>query len=171
MASKARCVSCGKEKAVMKCGGCSNDFCFNHMTDHRQELSQQLDEIENIRDLFRQSLTEQISKPQKHALLRQIDQWEQESINKIRETAQETRQLLMQHTTKYFNEMEVKLDKLTRQLRESRQENDFIETDLRQWKQQLKSLEDELQRPSTITVRHDSAPLVTKICVNLSSKI
>lgn len=108
MAGKARCVTCGKDKAVMKCGGCSKDFCFNHMTDHRQELSRQLDEIENTRDLFRQSLTEQMSTPQKHALLRQIDQWEQESIYKIREAAEAERQLLMHHTAKYFNEMEIK---------------------------------------------------------------
>ena len=171
MAGKARCVTCGKDKAVMKCGGCSKDFCFNHMTDHRQELSRQLDEIENTRDLFRQSLTEQMSTPQKHALLRQIDQWEQESIYKIREAAEEERQLLMHHTEKYFNEIEIKLNKLTAQLRESREENDFIETDLRTWERQLKSLEEELRKPSNITVKQDSTPLVTKISVSPSSKI
>lgn len=42
----------------MKCGGCLKDFCFNHMTNHRQELSKQLDEIQITRDLFRQTLTE-----------------------------------------------------------------------------------------------------------------
>jgi chromosome segregation ATPase len=169
--AKARCVTCGKERAVMKCGGCSQDFCFNHMTDHRQELSKQLDEIEVTRDVFRQTLTEQTSKPQKHALMQQIDQWERDSINKIRETAEEARKLLLKQTTGYFTEMEVKLNKLTNQLRESRQENDFIETDLQQWNQQLKRLKDELNKPSTIIVRHDSTPLVTKICVNTSGKI
>ena len=163
---KTRCATCGKEKAVMKCGGCAEDFCFNHMTDHRQELSKQLDGIEVIRDLFRQTLTEQISKPQKHALMQQIDQWEHDSIHKIRETAQEARQLLLQHTAKYFNEMEIKLETLTNQLRESRQENDYIETDLQRWQQQLELLQDELHQPSTIKVRHFSAPLVTKIYVS-----
>jgi len=168
---KARCISCGKEKAVMKCGGCSQDFCFNHMTDHRQELSKQMDEIEVTRDLFRQTLTEQTSKPQKHALMQQIDQWERDSINKIRQTAEEARKLLLKHTAEQFNEMEVKLNKLTHQLRESRQENDFIETDLRQWKQQLEKLKDELGKPSKITVRDGSTPLVAKIYVSVSSKI
>jgi hypothetical protein len=169
--SKARCVSCGKEKAVMKCGGCLQDFCFNHMTDHRQELGKQLDEIEVTRDLFRQTLTEQSSKPQKHALMQQIDRWEHDSMNKIRKTAEEARQRLLKHTTEYFNGMEVKLNKLTDQLRESRQENDFIETDLQQWKQQLNLLKDELNKPSTITVTDDTTPLVTKICVSVAGKL
>jgi hypothetical protein len=168
---KARCITCGKERAVMKCGGCSQDFCFNHMTDHRQELSKQLDEIEVTRDLFRQMLTEQTSKPQMHALMQEIDQWEYDSMNKIRQAAEETRQLLVKYTAGYFNEIEVKLNQLTHQLRESRHENDFIETDLQKWDQQLKQLKDDLSKPSTITVRHDSTPLVTKIHVNVSGKI
>ena len=155
----------------MKCGGCSRDFCFNHVIDHRQELSKQMDEIEVTRDLFRQTLTEQTSKPQKHALMQEIDQWEHDSIQKIRETAKEARELLLKHTGGYFNVMEVKLNELTDQLRESREENDFIETDIQQWKEQLKRLEDELHKPSEITVRHDLAPLVTKIGVSTSSKI
>jgi hypothetical protein len=67
--------------------------------------------------------------------------------------------------------MEVKLNKLTDQLRESRQENDFIETDLQQWKQQLNLLKDELNKPSTITVTDDTTPLVTKICVSVAGKL
>ena len=58
-------------------------FCFNHLTDHRQELSQQLDEIEINRDIFRQTLNEQINNPKKHSLIKQIDQWEEDSIEKF----------------------------------------------------------------------------------------
>ena len=56
---RSRCVTCGKEKATSKCGGCLQDFCNNDFGHHRQELSQQLDEVEVNRDLFRQALTEQ----------------------------------------------------------------------------------------------------------------
>ncbi len=52
----------------MKCGGCLQEFCFNHWGDHRQELSKHLDKIEVSRDLFRQTLTEQTTDQQKHAL-------------------------------------------------------------------------------------------------------
>ena len=47
---------------------------------------------------FRQTLTEQTTNPQKHSLIQQIDKWEQDSINKIQQTAEEARQLVFKHT-------------------------------------------------------------------------
>ncbi|CAF4504343.1 unnamed protein product, partial [Rotaria sp. Silwood2] len=37
---------CQKAKGISKCEGCSKIFCYNHFGDHRQELNQQLDEVE-----------------------------------------------------------------------------------------------------------------------------
>lgn len=53
---KTQCVKCGKEKETLKCTGCSQDFCDNHLTDHRQELNQQLNQIEANRDLFQSNI-------------------------------------------------------------------------------------------------------------------
>ncbi|CAF2808119.1 unnamed protein product [Rotaria sp. Silwood2] len=47
---------CQKAKGISKCEGCSKIFCYNHFGDHRQELNQQLDEVEVTCDLFRQTL-------------------------------------------------------------------------------------------------------------------
>ncbi|CAF0715386.1 unnamed protein product [Adineta steineri] len=168
VASKARCVTCGKEKSTVRCDGCSQPFCYNHLVDHRQELDKQLDEIEVSRDLFRQTLTDQSAKPENQALIKQIDEWEQNSITKIRQTANEARQIILQHTTKYLTEMEIKLNALTKQLRESRGENDFIEADLQQWNTQLTEMKNELDNPSTISIQHGSTPLITTIRVNAS---
>jgi len=133
---KNRCAICNKEKATLRCGGCSKDFCFSHVADHRQELCKQLDEVEVTRDLFRQTLSEHISQPQKHPLMQQIDKWERESINKIQQAAKETRQILIQYTTGHITKIEIQLNKLTDQLRKSREEDDFFETDLSRWKQE-----------------------------------
>ena len=89
---RIRCVTCHKEKVTYKCRGCSLEFCFSHLKDHHQELGQQLHEIEVTRNLFRQSLTEQTKEPQKQSLIQQINEWERESIDKIRHTAEEARQ-------------------------------------------------------------------------------
>jgi hypothetical protein len=168
--SKGRCVTCGKEKAILKCEGCLETFCYNHVMDHRQELSRQLDEVEVIRDTIRQTLTQQTAEPKKHALIEQIDEWERKSINKIRQTAEEARQMLVKHTVKYNTDIEVKLNKLTNQLRESRQENDFFETDLHRWKQALAKLNEELTKPSNITIKHHPTPLIEKISVDILCK-
>jgi chromosome segregation ATPase len=165
---KNRCTICDKERRTVVCEGCSQTFCYNHLGDHRQELSRQMDDVEVTRDLFRQTLTEQTSQPQKHSLMQKIDEWERKSIKKIRRTAEEARVQLLKHTTGHVAEIEVQLNKLTNQLRQSRQENDFVETDLNQWKEQLNRLKEELTRPSNITLRDDSTPLVTKINVDVS---
>jgi chromosome segregation ATPase len=166
---RTRCATCGKERATLKCGGCLKDFCYNHSTEHRNELSKQLDEVETTRDIFRQTLTEQTTKPEKHALVQQIDKWEHDSIIKIRKTAEEAREMLLKHTTGHTAQIETKLSRLTDQLRQSREENDFFETDLRQWKEGLVRLTEQLTKPSDITIQQGSTPLVTKIHVAVSS--
>ena len=128
---RIRCGTCGKEKVAYHCKGCSQEFCFYHLADHRKELDKQLDEIEVTRDLFRQTLSEQTAQPEKHALIQEINQWERNAIDKIRQTAEEARQQLFNHTTQHIAGIEVELIKLTSQLRESRQEDDFFEKDLK----------------------------------------
>ncbi len=95
---RTQCVTCGKEKATFKCGECSQEFCYNHLTDHKQDLNKQFDQVEVNRDLFRQTLTEHVSKPQQHPLIQQIDRWERNSITVIRQTADEARQTVLEET-------------------------------------------------------------------------
>ena len=52
---KAQCLACDKRTATSKCGGCSQDFCYKHPGDHRQELGKQLDDIQIMQDVFCQS--------------------------------------------------------------------------------------------------------------------
>jgi uncharacterized UBP type Zn finger protein len=169
--NKARCATCFKENAIMKCEGCSQTFCYNHVTDHRQELNKQLEEVEVTCNVLRQSITEQINHSQKHLLLQKINEWEEESIRKVQDTAKEARQLLVKYTMGPISEMQVRLNKVTEQLRQGRQENDFYEKDLRRWQEQLTKLEKELPiKPSKITVRQDTEPFITKIAVTALSK-
>lgn len=163
--SKTYCVTCGKDKVAYKCEGCLQTFCINHLSDHHRELGLQLDGIEDKRNLVRQILTEYTKNPQQHALIQQINQWEHESINKIRQTADKARQLLAQYVTEHINEMEVKLAELTRQLKVTRQENDFNELHVNQFNQQLKQLEEQLNKQSNISIRQDSSSFIGRISV------
>ena len=148
-----RCMTCDKERATLRCGGCLQEYCFNHSTDHRQELSKQLDEIEVSRDLFRQALTEQITNSHQHALAEQINDWEREAVKKIQQTAEKERQNLSAYTTEHHKQLEVDLNKLTDALRQSREEYDFYETDIRQWKEELTRLMQELSKPVHIVLK------------------
>ncbi|CAF3346870.1 unnamed protein product [Rotaria sp. Silwood2] len=66
-------------------------FYPKYSNDHRNELSKQLEEIIVVHDLTQQTLIQQIEDSQQYSLLKIINQWEQESIDKIHQTAEEDR--------------------------------------------------------------------------------
>ncbi|CAF0903670.1 unnamed protein product, partial [Rotaria sordida] len=155
----ARCVICKKVKSTVRCEGCSQMFCYSHLPVHHQELSQQLNEIEQNRDLLKQTLIQQTTDLQQ-LLIKQIDQWEKDSINKIQQTAKEYRQLLFHHIAKQFTHIEDNLAILTVQSKHIRQENDSNEINLRHMKRKLTQLSEELHHLSNISIQQDSASLI-----------
>ena len=79
---KTNCVLCNKSKITYICQGCSQHFCLDHLPEHRKNLGQQLEQIQNDHDQLRQDFMEQPSDRMKHPLSKQIDQWEKKSIAK-----------------------------------------------------------------------------------------
>jgi chromosome segregation ATPase len=163
--SKARCTTCDKEKRTVRCEGCLQLFCFDHLTDHRQELNQKLDHIEMDKDLFQQALNEDTTDAQKHVLLQQIGQWEQDSIKKIQQRASECRQSVIELTNKNIHLIEAKLTKLTDQIRNIRQENDFNEVDLNKFNNRLKQLQQQIHQSSNVSIQQSSTLFVNEISV------
>jgi hypothetical protein len=145
-----------KGKGTFKCEGCSQIFCSKHSIDHRHELIQKLEEIELTRDLVYQTFLEQ---SQQHLLLDQINQWEQKSIDKIHQTAEEARNRILQETVN----LEQKLKDITNQLRQAHEDDDFVEIDLDQWTQKLHELEKNWIDAKTILIEEKLPPLVRKI--------
>jgi hypothetical protein len=168
-ASRSRCVKCDKDKATLRCGGCLKEFCYKHLGDHRQELNKQLEEVEVNRDLLRQTLTEQTTDSQQNTLIQQINDWERHSIEKIRQTAEEARQTLIKYTIGHIRKVEIDLNKLTDPLRQSREDDDFFETDLQHWNEELTRLAKELATPSNINLRQNTTSLINTISVDITS--
>ncbi|CAF1522370.1 unnamed protein product [Adineta steineri] len=61
------------------------------MTDneHHQNFIEQMDEIENNRNLFPEKFIQHKQNLEEHPLIKQMDQWENDSIIKIKQTAEE----------------------------------------------------------------------------------
>jgi hypothetical protein len=131
---KAPCFTCGKKKSGVRCEGCLQTFCFNHFTDHRQEFTKSLNEIEVNHESFRQTLTEQALNSQKHPI-------------------------------------QVNLAEIANQLKQTREENNFNEIDIHQFKQQLIQLTEESTKSKNISIQDGSASLVNKISVIVSDGI
>jgi hypothetical protein len=157
---------CNKAKGIYKCEGCSQIFCPKHSNDHRNDLNKQLEEVAGTHDLVHQTLNQQTEDPQQHPLLKKIDQWEKESIAKVREVAEEARNEVLKSATQHTTQIKQKLQLLSNELKHGREENDFSEIDLGQWMQKLEEMREELLDTITIFIREDSTPLVTKIRID-----
>jgi chromosome segregation ATPase len=169
MADQTQCITCEKARVTYKCDGCSQTFCFNHLADHRQILNQQFDEIENERNLFRQIINEQTTNSQKYSLIEQINQWENDSIKKIKQTADDGRKLLLKYKDKHIHQIEMKLNKLTEELKQIRQENDFNEIHLNQFNEKLKKLKEELNQPKHLSIKQESTSFINQIFIQLGN--
>lgn len=167
-----RCYICKKEKATFLCRGCKGDFCFSHLNDHRQELSQRFDGIETERDLFRQTLLEFQQDSEKHALMQQIDQWEHRSMEIIRQTAEETRQLLRKNNSEFVQRLEGQLTRLTDELKRTRKEVDLDELDLIRLTTELEQLSKQLNDQANVLLVEDaSRALIPHITINVSGRL
>lgn len=85
---------CTKTIGHYKCEGCSQPFCLQHANEHRQSLIQELEEIGVEHDVLQETIEQEQSRSKK--LLLSIDQWEAESIEKIRANARISREKINQ---------------------------------------------------------------------------
>jgi len=166
--AKTECFSCRKETRTFKCEGCSQNFCLNCLTIHVQTLSKQLDEIEHDHDQFREKFNDQKDDPEKHPLIQQIDKWEKDSINKIEQAAHECKQKLINYINNHFIEIENKLNDTAKEIIRIRQQNEFNEIDLNQFKENLNKLKEELDKPSNVSIEEHSSTFIKKIFVIIS---
>ena len=163
---KTRCTVCEKERSGVRCEGCLQIFCYVHLTDHRQDLDKQLNEIEMNRDEFREILTRQLADMDNHSLVGEIDRWKEESIKKIEQIAEECKQQVVLYTAEHMQQIELNLTKLTEELRYIRQENDFNELDLTQLTNKLKQLQRDLQQPATCSIKKDATSFIEGISID-----
>ncbi|CAF3669040.1 unnamed protein product [Rotaria sp. Silwood1] len=168
--SKTHCTSndC-KSVGILKCEGCSHIFCRKHVNEHRDLLNHQLDEIVLDYDALHQTIIEEENKEKNYDnLLKQIDKWEQESIMKIQQTANEARQQIEILFTSQKETISKELYNLAEELRNARIDDDFVETDLHKWTTMLEKLQHNVNNFSPlITISEDSTKLlVAKLFVS-----
>ncbi|CAF1267424.1 unnamed protein product [Rotaria sp. Silwood1] len=161
--AKTSCVKCKKIKNTLKCSGCSQDFCFDHIAEHRNELSEQLSQCEDQFNEVKIKIDEQKSEPQKNKLMKQIDRWEIESIEKIQQMANEIRFELSSCIIKFVTDLDMKLKQLTKQIIQCRKEDDFSDIEIKFFNEELKRLKDILNNPTDFKIEQESTTFINKI--------
>ncbi|CAF1522322.1 unnamed protein product, partial [Adineta steineri] len=163
--NKTQCFTCNKEKITYSCKGCSKEFCLMDLAEHHQRLNEELHHIIDDYNEFKESINEQKQNPQNHSLIKQIDQWEMDSIEKIQQKAKECREVVTESLQICFNDTEKKFNDLTEQIKHLQEENDFNEINLNYLTNQLMKTRRELNTLSNISIKHDSEAFINEISI------
>jgi hypothetical protein len=147
------CAKCNKSGGIATCNGCQQSFCIKHFVEHRQELSQQMDNIGQEHDLLRRDMNYEKNTP---TLFAYIDQWEQESIRTIQAAAKKARVDLQQLLDQTKNELKISVHRLTEELRTCRESDDYTEIDINKWTEQLQGLRQIIENPSNINIGYEN---------------
>lgn len=166
--TKPVCIACGKATGTFTCRGCGKDFCLPHTVEHRQILNKKLEEeLILSHDQLKQDIEDQMKSVLVHPLMKKIDQWEIQSIEKIRQRASESRNQLQTLINRSIEKTKTNIAGLSQELKAARQDDNFFETDLQHWVKRLDDLKTELTVPPSVTVRfsHAVGSIVTTVCV------
>ena len=167
---QAKCSMCDDE-GVTICKGCSKDFCYDHLTEHRQLLNEQLGLIQNDFNQFRQTIIDIKNDSQKHPLVKQIDQWESDSIRRVKQKANECRQLLNDYTNESIQQIEMQLNETNQQFSSNeKQKKNFNEIHLDNLREKLEELKKQLNQADDISVEQKPNSLISEISVRFISK-
>ncbi|CAF3567679.1 unnamed protein product [Rotaria sp. Silwood1] len=157
--AKRPCVKCDKGAGIIICSGCQESFCHRHFSEHRQELDEKMDRIDQQHDFLHKKLTENNVT---HPLYSYINEWENASIKKIQEVAKKARAELEKYLNETKTELRESLGKIKNELASSRESNDYTEMELKEWTDELNKLRQLLEKPSAIDIVEDdqSQPLI-----------
>jgi len=164
---KSLCSICEKQTRTFSCKGCSKEFCRNDFTKHFDTLDKQLDQITNEHNDIIQKISIHKTNPDRSPLLDKINEWEQNSIEKIRHIAREYRNKLIKGAKRSIGQVESELQHVGKKIKQIRDENDFNEIDLQQCQEKLKQLEQQLANPPN-TIIEKSMELINQIPSNLA---
>ncbi|CAF3705199.1 unnamed protein product [Rotaria socialis] len=126
--SEPKCFICTKDKDkdnLYTCEGCSEKVCVADLSKHHQEHVLELEKIVIDCDIFQQNISEQKQDLNHCPLIKQVNEWERDSIMKSKQTAEDCRQRLLKSTDNNIVEMQKTLNQFITNLRRMRDGDDF----------------------------------------------
>ncbi|CAF3325377.1 unnamed protein product [Rotaria socialis] len=167
-----QCFICKKERFnLYLCDGCSEKFCSQDLAKHHQEHVLELEKIVTDSDTFQQNMSEQEEDLNHCSLIKQVNEWEHESIMKIKQTAEDCRQRLIKSTDDNIVEIKKKLNQFITDLRKMRDDDDFNEIHLNKLRVLLKELKKKLEQPQNVSILEESTSFINKMSIITKASI
>ncbi len=149
MASSNRCSVCPKGGGTCFCPGCKAYFCDKDFRHHRRMLVDGLDELTVNRNDLQEKINKISSEKQSGSLLlSRIDEWQQVTIEKVKQTAQQARQQVLKIMNSKQEEIKRQFQTLSQEFEHLRETEGVLEQDLARLKQQIDQLNKDLEQLS-----------------------
>ncbi|CAF4523766.1 unnamed protein product, partial [Rotaria magnacalcarata] len=143
----------------------------SHHKEHRGTLNITLQKLTDKCNKFLKEIEIQKKDSQKNALMKTIDEWETKSIEKIRQLAQETRKGLIPYVKNFIPRVKIQLSTLNDKVRQNPDNDEFVDTDIDDWAEELQRLETILNDPPYFTVRQDPTVFICKIYLETGGNV
>lgn len=145
--------TCEVEKGTCDCNGCATTYCPHHYQEHREALGTLRHEIECDYNVLKQTLHDK-----KNAPISDINQWVQQSMDAIKQIAEQYQRKFIEYRNRSISDIENQLQRLDLTLRQISKENSLDETELNQTKEIIHTLRDELNTVLDISTEPESTP-------------
>ena len=159
-----RCSLCPEENTYL-CKGCSQIFCFEHLKHHRDIINQEFNQTEDNFNSLIENLNDQINNPNQRLFMTKINQWKQDSIQKIEQIAKECEENLIKYTSERFLSLKTYLNEVLKQNQVKDKSN---EDQLNQLKNKLNKLNEQFEELLKISFKQKSASFIDQIYFNQS---
>ncbi|CAF1286900.1 unnamed protein product [Didymodactylos carnosus] len=154
-ARSKKCDICQERAGALSCTGCEQVFCKHDMIQHRQQLSRELDLVMREHNDLDKRIQHKMTGDQggHRKLLDQINEWEKSVIDKIEDAAQQARKQV------YFllDQPAHRLRQITNDIEPIMKAEDYVETDIEYWSNQVKKLSKEIEMSDSTNIVIETA--------------
>lgn len=167
------CVTCialsdqKKPKAgILLCIGCQAYFCSQHIIQHRQQLSEFLEnEVVHTRNSLQEQLSTCLEQQWSNAVKTQmecINRWELDTIDRIKQVAERARQQIHDTTTKEHDKLQERLSFLSDEADALRENDSYCQNDITRLLDKFQQLREILENyPVELVISQIGDELIT----------
>ncbi|CAF0787266.1 unnamed protein product [Rotaria sp. Silwood1] len=142
------CAICRNQPSITSCEGCQKKFCTTCLSQHRDQLSMELDDLVNHRNELSEIINSASSNNTNNInpCFEEINRWQNEMHKNIDRIAIIAREQVRQLLSEASKNVRTELDRISHDLQQRQKTGGYVEGDLDRIKQQLTSLNGIVQR-------------------------
>jgi hypothetical protein len=161
MATPKQCSMCNKELGPMYCTGCDKYFCWKDLKTHREGMFTEMDRIVEERNRLQDVINDGIQRnDQQSPVIKQIDKWENSTIEKIKQVATQARQQAIQLLNFKRMKINTEFKSFSQELAHLKESENYAEHELTRLKKMIDQFKQDLRQsaqPTTIELHTEQS--------------